>query len=144
MKVKVKRRNDPNTQPKKCTFFETCLGSCEPCQTHEYSAACVPMLQDRTYNQRIAIRAMQSVLEEVRDIAKKRGGGCEYCSGTFAEYQHTRNTKLYINTFGSARTIETECMPCPPYSTCCLRGVPARSAFIINYCPNCGRRLSEE
>lgn len=73
--------------------------------------------------------------------AAKRGSGCEYCSGRFAEYQHTVNTKLYINTFGRARTIETECNPCPPFSQCCMKGIPARSAFIINYCPNCGRNL---
>lgn len=67
--------------------------------------------------------------------------GCEYCAGESKLYQHTYNTKLYINTFGRARTIETECMPCPPYSKCCMNGIPARSAFIINYCPHCGRKL---
>lgn len=70
--------------------------------------------------------------------------GCEYCSGQTAEYQHTCNTKLYINTFGKARMIETECNPCPPFARCCMRGIPARSAFIINYCPNCGRKLEVE
>lgn len=67
--------------------------------------------------------------------------GCEYCSGAFAEYQHTINTKLYINTFGKARTLETECNSCPPYARCSMNGIPVRSAFIINYCPNCGRKL---
>ena len=67
--------------------------------------------------------------------------GCEYCSGEFAEYQYTINTKISINTFGRARTIVTECNPCPPYANCCMKGIPCRSAFIINYCPNCGRKL---
>ena len=67
--------------------------------------------------------------------------GCEYCSGRRTEYYHTTNTKLYINTFGNAQVLETECNPCPPYSNCSLRGIPVRSAFIINYCPNCGRKL---
>jgi hypothetical protein len=67
--------------------------------------------------------------------------GCEYCSGRRTEYYHTTNTKLYINTFGNAQALETECNPCPPYSDCSLRGIPVRSAFIINYCPNCGRKL---
>jgi hypothetical protein len=67
--------------------------------------------------------------------------GCEYCSGRRTEYYHTTNTKLYINTFGNAQVLETECNPCPPYSNCSLRGIPVRSVFIINYCPNCGRKL---
>lgn len=76
-----------------------------------------------------------------RDTVKK---GCEYCSGEFVEYQHTVNTKLNINTFGKAQTLVTECTPCPPYAKCCLRGIPARSAFIINFCPNCGKDLRGE
>lgn len=94
----------------------------------------------------LAVKMLQEQAEEIEARMKKETesdlAGCEYCSGEYAEYQHTTNTKLYINTFGYARTIETECMPCPPYSSCCMRGIPARSAFLINYCPNCGRKLS--
>ena len=86
------------------------------------------------------LREVQEALERLE--AEKPG--CEYCSGQMAEYQYTCNTKLYINTFGKARTIETECNPCPPFSRCSMRGIPARSAFIINYCPNCGRNLEGE
>ena len=47
MKVKVKIRSDPNEQLQKCTFFDSCVGSCDWCKTHDYSEACVPMLQKR-------------------------------------------------------------------------------------------------
>lgn len=70
--------------------------------------------------------------------------GCEYCAGEDKLYQYTYNTKLFINTMGMAHAIVTECMPCPPYATCSRKGNPARSAFIIKYCPNCGRELSKE
>ena len=77
-------------------------------------------------------------------LPKQKAAGCEYCAGEKTLYQHTNNTKLYINTFGQARTIETECTPCPPYAKCSMRDIPARSAFIINYCPHCGRNLTQE
>ena len=69
---------------------------------------------------------------------------CEYCSGVRTLYQQTTTTKLYINKFRAARTIEVECDPCPPYADCCLKNNPARSSFIINYCPNCGEKLFKE
>lgn len=81
-----------------------------------------------------AIEALQEKAE--------REKGCEYCSGEHSEYQHTHTTKLYINTLGKARTLVTECNPCPPYANCCAKDHHARSAFIINYCPNCGRKLN--
>ena len=68
--------------------------------------------------------------------------GCEYCSGERVEYQRTINTKLYMNTNGMARTLETECDHCPPYVQCSLKGIPIRSAFPINYCPNCGAPMN--
>lgn len=137
MKVKVKKRNDPNEQLKPCMFIDSCFGACVWCETHDYSEACVPMLQQRIAVQRVAIEALKKELTE----AKQPQAGCEYCSGKFAEYQHTVNTRLAISTFGKARTIETECNPCPPYANCSMKGVPVRSAFLINYCPNCGRNL---
>ena len=86
--------------------------------------------------------ALCGIVENVNKIRNRNErSGCEYCSGEVAEYQHTINTKLYINTFGAARTLVTECNPCPPYAECCMKGNPARSAFIINYCPNCGKKL---
>lgn len=88
----------------------------------------------------ICTEADKVAIECIRE-AIEREKGCEYCNGTEASYQHTRNTKISINTFGKARTIITECNPCPPFADCCMKDNPARSAFIINCCPNCGRKL---
>lgn len=72
---------------------------------------------------------------------EEREQGCEYCRGEKELYQHTHTMKLHVNTFGAARTLEVECVPCPPYANCCMKEVPARSAFLIRYCPECGRKL---
>lgn len=69
---------------------------------------------------------------------------CEFCNGKESLYQYTNSTKLFINTFGKARTLVTECRSCPPYADCSMKNVPARSAFIINFCPHCGRPLMPE
>lgn len=74
---------------------------------------------------------------------EQRKQGCEYCRGEKALYQHTKTTKLYINTLGEARTLEVECEYCPPYADCALKNVPARSVFVVKYCPECGRRLED-
>lgn len=68
--------------------------------------------------------------------------GCEYCSGDNAEYQNTSYVKLSINTVLGDKVLVAECNPCPPYANCCMKGAIARSAFRINYCPNCGARLN--
>ena len=88
-------------------------------------------------------QALQIAKAAIRE-AQQREAGCEYCAGESKLYQQTYDTKLYINTFGRARTIENECTPCPPFSKCSMRGIPARSAFIINFCPECGRKLGKE
>lgn len=69
---------------------------------------------------------------------------CEYCKGERAPYQHTHSTKLFIDTFGSARTLVTECNGCPPYANCCMKDISVNSAFPIKFCPNCGRPLTPE
>lgn len=81
----------------------------------------------------IAISALQE--------REERSNGCEFCGGGKTLYQQTRNTKLYINTFGKARTLVTESIQCPPFAKCCLKGVSANSVFLINFCPECGRNL---
>jgi hypothetical protein len=68
---------------------------------------------------------------------------CEYCNGKEVEYQCTNTTKLFISTFGNATVLITESNHCPPYSDCCMKNIPDRSAFIIDYCPNCGRKLKK-
>lgn len=81
------------------------------------------------------------------DVQPVRRGGCEYCNGSGrVPYQETHSVKLCLNSFGDARTIEVEANRCPPFADCPMVNVPARSAFIINFCPNCGadlRRVSE-
>lgn len=69
---------------------------------------------------------------------------CDMCRGKKALYQHTNTTKLFMNTFGEAATLVTECMACPPYADCCMKGISANSAFKINFCPECGRPLTPE
>ena len=69
---------------------------------------------------------------------------CEVCNGKKTLYQHTNSTKLFMNTFGEASTLVTECMACPPYADCCMKGISANSAFKINFCPECGRPLTPE
>ena len=51
---------------------------------------------------------------------------------------------MFVNTFGLATTIVTDCDCCPPYAKCCMKDVPAISAFNINFCPECGRPLTEQ
>lgn len=83
MKVKVKKRSDPTAQLQPCMFLDSCFGACDWCKTHDYSEACVPMLQQRTQTQKMSIHALQSVLDEVRNevenAAAKRGSGCIRC-----------------------------------------------------------------
>lgn len=43
---------------------------------------------------------------------------CEYCNGKRTLYQKTSHTRLYMNTFGVASTLVTECSRCPPVSWC--------------------------
>ena len=67
---------------------------------------------------------------------------CPFCSGKKALYQETTHTKLYIDTFGESRVLITQCNPCPPYANCSMKKISANSAFIIKYCPECGRDLN--
>ena len=55
---------------------------------------------------------------------------CNMCGGRTTLYQHTNTTKLFMNTFGKAATLVTECVACPPYAECCMKGISANSAFI--------------
>ena len=88
--------------------------------------------------------ASDPTAQQPAHIDREKWGMCEYCSGKRVLYQHTNSTKLFVDTFGSARTIVTECNACPPHADCCMNGIPANSAFLINFCPHCGRPLTEE
>ena len=85
--------------------------------------------------------AFETAIQALQEKAE-RDKGCEYCNGKRNEYQHTIDTKLSINTFEKARVLETECNRCPPYANCCMKNIPSRSVFLINFCPNCGRKLT--
>lgn len=69
---------------------------------------------------------------------------CGMCGYGKTLYQHTHNTKLFINHFGETAMLVTECMSCPPYANCCMKGISANSEFKINFCPACGRPLTPE
>lgn len=68
---------------------------------------------------------------------------CQYCDGKFAEYQRTCCMTLSMGTFGKNRTLEVTAYRCPPFVDCSMKH-PFKSAFIINYCPHCGRKLKED
>ncbi len=70
--------------------------------------------------------------------------GCQYCRKVGTEYQHTYSVKISIDAFGKKRVLIVECDPCPPYAKCSRKGIPTRSAFVINFCPECGRDLRSE
>ena len=91
----------------------------------------------------LAIEVKQKAIQALQEKAE-RDKGCEYCDGKRNEYQHTIDTKLSINTFEKARVLETECNRCPPYANCCMKNIPSRSVFLINFCPHCGRKLGEK
>ena len=68
---------------------------------------------------------------------------CQMCAGNRVLYQETHHTKLIIDTFGKSTALVTQVNACPPYSNCCMKDIPICSAFIIKYCPECGRKLGE-
>lgn len=67
---------------------------------------------------------------------------CKYCNRQLAEIGHTHTTRLEMNTFGGAQTLVAVCDPCPDHAQCAMKHIASRSAFIINYCPMCGRKLN--
>ena len=77
-------------------------------------------------------------------IDRSKWERCEFCNGKTVLYQYTNSTKLFVNTFGGAATLVTECNDCPPYADCCMKDISANSAFRIKFCPECGRPLTEE
>lgn len=91
-----------------------------------------------------ACRIAAKVLRNTAHIDREAWEPCKVCNGKTTLYQHTNSTKLFMNTFGQAATLVTECMACPPYADCCMKGISANSAFKINFCPECGRPLTPE
>lgn len=79
-----------------------------------------------------------------REQVEKVWKPCEICGEERALYQSTRNTKLYVATFGKRKMLETESNACPPYSNCSRKNIPVCAGFEIEYCPKCGRPLTAE
>lgn len=94
------------------------------------------------------LQALQIALSALRPITREQvemvWKPCKVCNEKTTLYQHTNTTKLFMNTFGKATTLVTECNACPPYADCCMKGISANSAFRISYCPECGRPLTDE
>lgn len=90
---------------------------------------------------KMAISALRPI---TREQVEKVWKPCKVCNGKTTLYQHTNTTKLFMNTFGKAATLVTECNACPPYADCCMKGISMNSAFRISYCPECGRPLTDE
>ena len=91
--------------------------------------------------EKVKIEALRPI---TREQVEKVWKPCKVCNGKTTLYQHTNTTKLFMNTFGKATTLVTECNACPPYADCCMKGISANSAFRISYCPECGRPLTDE
>ena len=89
----------------------------------------------------MAISALRPITREQVEMVWKP---CKVCNGKTTLYQHTNTTKLFMNTFGKATTLVTECNACPPYADCCMKGISMNSAFRISYCPECGRPLTDK
>ena len=125
-------------------FCEDTLG--RPIWTHEFA--------DQDVEKEIREKLRPQIMELIQNISALRSVSreqvekvwkpCKVCNGKTTLYQHTNTTKLFMNTFGKATTLVTECNACPPYADCCMKGISANSAFRISYCPECGRPLTDE
>ena len=77
--IRIKAR----VAPKPCIFIDYCIGACEWCESHEYSEACVPMLQKKVLDQRRDLIGLEKKCKKLQE-------GCEYCAGaTFTEKPFT-------------------------------------------------------
>ena len=119
-------------------------------ETTECFEECSPALQKELVEQKevfeLALTALRSMPKagEPFHIDRSKWKPCEFCNGKTVLYQYTNSTKLFVNTFGGAATLVTECNDCPPYADCCMKDISANSAFRTKFCPECGRPLSEE
>ena len=69
---------------------------------------------------------------------------CKICNGEKTVYQDTYSTKLFMEKFGGSIVLVTEVNACPPYADCSKKEIYTKSAFQINYGPECGRPLTHE
>jgi len=66
---------------------------------------------------------------------------CKYCKGIEPSYQSSAYHKIHIDSLGSRKVLRVENIGCPKYVDCSQKDMNIGSAFIINFCPNCGRDL---
>ena len=99
--------------------------------------------QEVNFEYDIESRGMEVYAYPPAHIDRSKWEPCEFCNGKTVLYQYTNSTKLFVNTFGGAATLVTECNDCPPYADCCMKDISANSAFRIKFCPECGRPLTE-
>ena len=127
------------------TSREAALKSCKDRLEHLENAPshhCGQRQRQRAIElEKVKIEALRPVTRERVEMVWKP---CKVCNGKTMLYQHTNTTKLFMNTFGKAATLVTECNACPPYADCCMKGISMNSAFRISYCPECGRPLTDE
>lgn len=83
-----------------------------------------------------------SKLAKYEDEEEAKTIGCEYCKNEAALYQSNRFCELYLDKGSPLGNLRVHTKNnCPPYAECSSRGSFRISAFRINYCPNCGRKL---
>lgn len=115
--------------------------------TREEAVIYLLQIYSTTYNERYR-SVLETALTALRPVTKEQvekvWNPCEVCNGKTTLYQYTNTTKLFMNTFGKAATLVTECNACPPYADCCMKDISANSAFRIKYCSECGRPLTDE
>lgn len=97
----------------------------------------------REYGKGSAFPATDNAAADLIDQLLRETEPCQYCGGKRVEIGHSHSTALFMDTFGKKQTLETECDPCPDYSQCCMKHIPARTAFLIHFCPMCGRKLDD-
>lgn len=113
--------------------------------TDTYWESCSEALQKELDEQKeVFLLALTALRPITREQVEKVWKPCKVCNGKTTLYQHTNTTKLFMNTFGKATTLVTECNGCPPYADCCMKGISMNSAFRISYCPECGRPLTDK
>ncbi len=110
--------------------------------------------QNTKIGQHFLLRTMPEVAKQLKRVAdaleaqntdamNNPSDPCSFCKGGKVMIGETTETKIFINTgeSGQVRTLETECVPCPNNAECSLKNVPTRAAFLIEFCPICGRKL---
>ena len=67
---------------------------------------------------------------------------CEFCEAK--EPIKSNWSEYRIEEFGRGFVLTCKLNNCPPYADCSRKGMNIKMAGIINYCPICGKRLTEE